>query len=42
MAGRHRQPVRYGDGERIYLEAFGKDNAAAFEALLGAQGGASQ
>jgi putative photosynthetic complex assembly protein len=29
-------------GERIYLEAFGKDNAAAFEALLGAQGGASQ
>lgn len=29
-------------GERIYLEAFGKDNAAAFEALLGAQGGANQ
>lgn len=29
-------------GERIYLEAFGKDNAAAFEALLGAQGGESQ
>lgn len=29
-------------GERIYLEAFGQDNAAAFEALLGAQGGASQ
>ena len=26
-------------GERIYLEAFGKDNAAAFAALLGAQGG---
>lgn len=29
-------------GERIYLEAFGKDNAAAFERLLGQQGGASQ
>lgn len=29
-------------GERIYLEAFGKDNAAAFEALLGAQGGENQ
>ncbi|WP_127596882.1 photosynthetic complex assembly protein PuhC [Nitratireductor alexandrii] len=28
-------------GERIYLEAFGKDNAAAFEALLEARGGAS-
>ncbi|NBN76679.1 phosphonoacetaldehyde hydrolase [Microvirga tunisiensis] len=26
-------------GERIYLEAFGKDNAAAFGALLGDQGG---
>ncbi|MET1414807.1 photosynthetic complex assembly protein PuhC [Roseibium sp. HPY-6] len=29
-------------GERIYLEAFGKDNAAAFEFLLGQEGGASQ
>jgi len=26
-------------GERIYLEAFGRDNAAAFAALLGDQGG---
>lgn len=26
-------------GERIYLEAFGRDNAAAFAALLGNQGG---
>lgn len=29
-------------GERIYLEAFGKDNAAAFEVLLGQRRGASQ
>ncbi|WP_305983760.1 photosynthetic complex assembly protein PuhC [Roseibium sp. MMSF_3544] len=29
-------------GERIYLEAFGKDNAAAFELLLGQEGGARQ
>ncbi|TYC61773.1 phosphonoacetaldehyde hydrolase [Rhodobacterales bacterium] len=29
-------------GERIYLEAFGKGNAAAFAALLDAQGGARQ
>lgn len=29
-------------GERIYLEAFGKDNAAAFAALLGKQGGEKQ
>jgi len=29
-------------GERIYLEAFGKDNAAAFETLLGLPEGASQ
>jgi len=27
-------------GERIYLDAFGRDNAAAFAALLGQQGGA--
>lgn len=26
-------------GERIYLDAFGRDNAAAFAALLGLQGG---
>ncbi|MDH4442283.1 MAG: photosynthetic complex assembly protein PuhC [Rhizobium sp.] len=28
-----------GTGERIYLAAFGRDNVAAFEALLGEQGG---
>lgn len=27
-------------GQRIYLDAFGRDNAAAFAALLGLQGGA--
>lgn len=26
-------------GERVYLDAFGRDNAAAFAALLGQQGG---
>ncbi|OYQ34580.1 phosphonoacetaldehyde hydrolase [Niveispirillum lacus] len=26
-------------GERVYLDAFGRDNAAAFAALLGPQGG---
>ncbi|MBA4797661.1 photosynthetic complex assembly protein PuhC [Rhizobium rosettiformans] len=31
-----------GTGERIYLDAFGPDNVAAFEALLGSQGGESQ
>ncbi|MBX9468732.1 MAG: phosphonoacetaldehyde hydrolase [Rhizobium sp.] len=31
-----------GTGERIYLDAFGRDNVAAFEALLGSQGGESQ
>jgi len=31
-----------GTGERIYLEAFGKDNAAAFAALIEDQKGASQ
>jgi putative photosynthetic complex assembly protein len=31
-----------GTGERIYLDAFGRDNVAAFEALLGLQGGESQ
>lgn len=31
-----------GTGERIFLDAFGRDNAAAFEALLGPQGGNSQ
>lgn len=29
-------------GERIYLEAFGRDNAAAFGALLDTQGGAAR
>jgi putative photosynthetic complex assembly protein len=28
-----------GTGERIYLAAFGRDNVAAFEALMGEQGG---
>ncbi|THV23793.1 photosynthetic complex assembly protein PuhC [Peteryoungia ipomoeae] len=31
-----------GTGERIYLDAFGPDNVAAFAALLGSQGGESQ
>ena len=31
-----------GTGERIYLDAFGRDNVAAFEALLGQQGGENQ
>jgi putative photosynthetic complex assembly protein len=31
-----------GTGERIYLDAFGPDNVAAFEALLGEQEGKSQ
>lgn len=31
-----------GSGERIYLEAFGKDNAGAFNALLEQHGGAGK